>query len=567
MKTKTIHFIKSKTESTRLLIQPWHRSTRLFAIFLALATLNLTQGCYYFKVNTRNQPSTAMIAGLNQESKDFILHFNEKTFRLTDLDISNHILSGNIRSLDYSQYSYRVKTDKPNRYLKKASLNQSYLLNEVHLYVDEYDDLGDNRISVPVSSVSKVEIYDKDIATTTGSWVLSTLGVISGVYLVIAILILIFKESCPFIYTWDGDSYHFEGEIFSGAIQPGLERFDYMRLKNIQPDEGLYTLKITNEIKEIQHINLAQLKIVDHPEGTEVLMDKYGAIHTTKEPVPPLSAVTLTGMPVDEFTGKADGVAYPFNGVAMTEASIDGVILEFENPGNTTEGKLLIRAKNSLWLENVFSEFHSLLGGQYDTFSKREARRPAGEMRELMYNQGFPLSVYVERNGEWELSDFYEIAGPMAFRDDILAIKLPETRDKNVRIKLETGFMFWELDYVAMDFSQNLPLQATTLSAIDAIDENGKNVAGEILYDDSSWYVQPEIGNQAVVTFPVPEFTGESRTVFLESKGYYKILRDQKGPAAMKKLRSFKDPGRMAEFSKELFDRYMALTGDQDGGL
>jgi hypothetical protein len=567
MKTMAIRFIKSLAKSSRLYILPQRRSTRLIAVLLALATLNLTQGCYYFKVNTRNQPSSAMISGLNQEGKDFILHFNEKTFRLTDLDISNHILSGNIRDLDYSYYHYRVKTDKPNRYLKKASQNQTYLLNEVHLYVDEYTDQGNNRITVPVSSVNKVEIYDKDIATTTGSWILGTLGVISSVYLIIAILILIFKESCPFIYSWDGDSYHFEGEIFSGAIQPGLERFDYLRLRNIQPDEGLYTLKITNEIKEIQHINLAQLKVVDHPEGTEAYMDKYGTIHTTTGPVLPLSSVTLTGEPVDDFTGKADGVAYPFNGVAMTEATIDGVVLEFENPGNTNVGKLLIRAKNSLWLENVFSEFHSLLGGQYDTFSKREARRPAAEMRELMYNQGFPLSVYVERNGGWELSDFYEIAGPMAFRDDILAINIPESAGEKVRIKLETGFMFWELDYVAMDFSQNLPLQATTLSAIDAIDENGKSVAGEILSDDNTYYVQPEIGNQAVITFPVPEFTGESRTVFLESKGYYKILRDQKGLPAMKTLRSFRNPGRMAEFSKELFDRYMALTGNQEPGI
>jgi hypothetical protein len=538
------------------------RTTRILALIMVVATMNLTQGCYYFKVNTRHQPSTAMVTGLDQEGKNFILHFNEKTFRLTDVEVNNHLVTGELKEIDNSQYAYRVKTDRPNRYIKKSGNNQSYLINEVHLYVDEYTDLGNNRVTVPVSSVSKVEIYDKDTATTTGSWVLSTLGVIAAVYLIMAIIVLIFKQSCPFVYSFDGESYHFEGEIFSGAIQPGLERYDYLRLGNLKPAGDLYSLKITNEIKEIQHINLAQLKVVDHPAGTEVLMDKYGTVHTLKEPVAASEVLTLTGMPVGEMTGIADGIAYPFNSVATTDATLDGVILQFPLPENPSEGKLIIRAKNSLWLEHVFTEFHAMFGGMYNAFNRKEAKRPAAEMRDLMFSQGVPLAVYIEKNGEWVFTDFYEVAGPMAFRDDVLSLDLSELEGEQVRIKLETGFMFWELDYAALDFSPDIPLQATTISALDAIDENGTDVSAAIRSDDGSYYVQPEIGNEALVTFPVPEYTAESRTVFLESKGYYTILRDQKGSAEWKTLRSFRDPGRMPQFSKELFDRFMALSGE-----
>ena len=378
-------FIVNSLRNSKSLLPGFHtiqqyRATRVIAVLLAVAMMNLTHGCYYFKVNTRQQPSSELVTGLDQEGKNFILHFNEKTFRLTDVEINNHILSGEISDIDSRYYQYRVKPDRPNRYIKKSGNNQSFLINEVHLYVDEYSDLGSKRISVPVSSVSKVEIYDKDTATTTGSWILSGLGVIAAVYLIMAILVLIFKESCPFIYSFDGESYHFEGEIFSGAIQPGLERFDYMRLKNLQPADELYSLKITNEIKEIQNINLAQLKVVDHPEEVEVLMDKYGTIHTIADPVPASEAQTLTGEHVVEMISRADGVAYPFNGVATTEATFDGVILQFPLPDNPSEGKLIIRAKNSLWLEHVFSEFHMLFGGMYNTFSRREAKRPAEEI-------------------------------------------------------------------------------------------------------------------------------------------------------------------------------------------
>lgn len=539
-----------------------HRFVRIIAVVLAVATMNLTQGCYYFKVNTRQQPSAALITGLDQKGKNFILHFNEKTYSLKDVEVSNDNLSGQISDVDPDKYFYSVRTDKPNRYLKKSGNNQSYLINEVHIYVDEYTDLGNNRITVPVGSVSKVEIYDQDTATTTGTWILGGLGVLASIYLIMAIIVLIFKESCPFIYSFDGESYQFEGEIFSGAIQPGLERYDYLRLRHLKPAGDKYSLKITNEIKEIQHINLAQLKVVDHPSDTEVLLDKYGKLHSLKNPVPAITATTLTGIPVDGLTGIQDGNAYPFNGVATTDANLDGIVLQFPLPENPSEGKLVIRAKNSLWLEHVVAEFHAMFGGMYNSFSRREAKRPAAEMRELMFNQGFPLAVYVEKNGTWELQDFYEVAGPMAFRDDVLSLDLSGLVEDHIRIKLETGFMFWELDYAAMDFTPDISLSATTLTALSAMDENGVDVSAAIRADDKSYYIQPEIGNEAWVTFAVPEQTSASRTVFLESRGFYKILREQKGSAEWKTLRTFREPGRMPQFSKELFDRLMALSGE-----
>ena len=212
-----------------------------------------------------------------------------------------------------------------------------------------------------------------------------------------------------------------------------------------------------------------------------------------------------------------------------------------------------------MWLEHVFTGFHEMFGGMYNTFSRKEGKRPASEMRELMFNQGFPLAVYVEKDGEWILNDFFEVAGPMAYKDDILAIDLGGITGDSVRVKLETGFMFWELDYAAMDFTRNLALEAVTVSATEATDENGKSVLQNINSDDGRYYVQPEIGNQALVYYPVPEFSDVSRTVILHSKGYYKIIREQKGRADLKTLKTFRDPGRMAQYSKEMYEQFLTL--------
>ncbi len=560
MKIKRNNFMNPKNGLPSLTGLQQLKLTRWIAFLLIVATLNLMQSCYYFKVNTKNKPTPETISTLNDQGKNFILHLNDKNWKLMNVSLTNNTLSGEVREINDSYAKPNVKPDKPNRYYKNKNNNQRYLLNEVHLYVEELVDLGNNRISVPAGSISKVEIYDKDTATTTGSWILGALGVTAGAYLILAIIVLIFKESCPFIYTYDGENYQFAGEIFSGAIQPGLERNDYLVLPELKPNEGDYLLKVTNEVKEIQHINLMELDVIDHAEEVNVLMDKYGRIQTFLEPVLPSGAETHNGQDILSLVNQKDTYYYNFNESAGSDITYDEVILTFNKPLNAQTGKLLIRAKNSLWLEHVFSSFHDMFGRMYNTFDKKEAKKPAEELRKLMFEQGFPLKVYLERDGEWVLQDFYEIAGPMAMKNDVLALDITDTSNETVRIKLETGLMFWELDYAALDFSENASYDRVTVPATQAFDENKLDITESIMNDDEIYYSQPIIGNEAVITFPVPELAGESRTIVLHSKGYYKIIREQNGRAQWNKLKTFRDPGRMAQYSRELYEEFITLS-------
>jgi hypothetical protein len=534
--------------------------TRWIACLLILATMNLTHSCYYFKVNTKQNPAPETISNLDDQGKNFILHFNNKTLKLNNVALTENNLSGEVSEIGEIYSRTVVNTNRPNRYYKKASLNQSYLLKEVHLYVEELVQQGDNKVSIPTSSISKVEIYDKDTATTTGSWILGAVGIAASVYLILAIIVLIFKESCPFIYTHDGEKFNFTGEIFSGAIQPGLERHDYLLLPDLKPKQEEYLLKVTNEVKEIQHINLMELKVIDHAKDVNILMDKYGQVQTWLEPVLPNKAETHSGQDILSLINKKDTYAYLFNDMADSEFAFSEVILTFNKPESAQFGKLLVRAKNSLWIEHVFSSFHDMFGGMYHAFDRREAKKPAEELRSLMFEQGFPLRVYVERDGTWVLQDFYEIAGPMAMKNDVLVVDLKETAGETVKIKLETGLMFWELDYAGMDFTENVRYHEVTVPALQAIDENNLNIVESIIKDDQEYYSQPVIGNEAVISFPVPGFTDESRTVVLHSKGYYKIIRDQQGRAQWKKLKSFREPGRMAQYSKELYEEFISMS-------
>jgi hypothetical protein len=56
-------------------------------------------------------------------------------------------------------------------------------------------------------------------------------------------------------------------KLYGGAIFAPLERDDFMPLPNMVPTEEEYRLRITNELKERQYTNLAELWVVQHPAG------------------------------------------------------------------------------------------------------------------------------------------------------------------------------------------------------------------------------------------------------------------------------------------------------------
>jgi hypothetical protein len=409
------------------------------------------------------------------------------------------------------------------------------------------------KVLIPFTAIDQIEVYDVDVDKTI---VYSTLGV-AGALGVLVILILLTKSSCPFIYAYNGESYEFVGEIYSGAIHPPLERHDYLPLPVLQPIENEYRIKITNEIKEIQHTNLTELLVFDHPENAEILVDKYGNVHTIFDPQLPEISKALDGSNIDSLLSSKDSLVY-MSGIPDNEnQDMDAVILTFDRPVDRDTGKLVIKGKNSFWLDYIHGQFSELFGDRFETWKEEQKEKSPEKMIEWSLDQGIPLSVYLETDEGWEFVDYYNVVGPLASKDDVLEIDLTSAKNDKVNIKLEFGFLFWEIDYAAMDFTPNLTTSNYTVPVTSAMDQNSIDVSYELQYDDEKYYHQPHIGDQALLTFDVPEqIEGTKRSVVLHSKGYYEILKDAKGEPDLAYLNSFRKPGAFSKFSKERFMQF-----------
>ena len=523
-------------------------TARTMSWILVFAFLNLSGCRYYYKVSSPQGGFSQTIDTAVAEQKTILLITGEGVFDLSNAEISENALSGVIKPLwGYSRH-IETKPDRPNRYIKSK---ESHILKEVQIYVRDFEEPDGQTVSIPLEQISKIEMYDPHVGATVGSWLLGGLGLVAAAYAAVIIIALIFKESCPFIYVYNGEDYAFAGEIYSGAVQPQLERHDYLRLPVFDPQSDQFKLKISNEIKEIQHTNLLELWVYDHPGAESVLTDKYGVHHTISNPEIPLNALSLKGNNVLSLVKDQDSLKYFGEDPKENPDITDGILLEFNKPREAQHAKLLIQARNTFLLDYNMNRFHSLFGDAYEGWQARQQNTPAEQLKQWSLDQNIPLSVFLLRNNEWEFVDYYNIAGPMAFKEDVLCIPLDSSDEGPLRIKLEYGTYFWEVDYVGVDFSDNVSVTKHVVPLESAINQNGEEVSSLLVADDELYYVQPEIGDEAIVRFTLPALADESRSIILHSKGHYQVIRDPSGKPNRQYLQSFYEPGQFNRFTIE----------------
>jgi len=298
--------------------------------------------------------------------------------------------------------------------------------------------------------------------------------------------------------------------------------------------------------------------VLNHPEDIDVLLDQNGKPHTISKKESPKQILIDNYSTEIEPSLKKDDISFLFNAGKNGDNEPNNLTLAFDNSTNSKQAKLVLSAKNSLWLDLVYGRFNEQFGSYFNQFQKDQHKVPAEKNIQWRDDQGIPLSVYVKSNNEWILVEKINPVGPMAFRDLIIPINLEKINTKKIEIKLECGFMFWEVDYAAIDFSKDVPMEPQYINPFSAIDESGKNVTNLLDKEDKNYLIQPNIGDEVVIKYHVnPAKNGEKQTVFLKNRGYYEYIRDYKGIPNFAKLKTFKEKGALSKYSKEEYARFM----------
>ena len=507
-------------------MRKFNRFQQTLAWVLSFLVILQFSGCWTVKQIPRSQ------LGYSEKTYYFI-HGQNSSYQITNTTLSEGILSGKVTSL----------TEAPEK--GKA----------IHIYVapDSAVRVNGDVITVSSANIAKMEIDDIDVGRT----IFAVAGVASAAFMIVVIIAWLTKEmSCPFVYSETGTDLSMEGEIYSGATAVPIERDDYLRLKSIKPLDEMYSIRITNEVKEIQNTNLAELLVFDHPRDVEVLVDKYGVTHSVRDIRQPASASYAYGRSLTGELSGCDNKRY-FSEIRNDDLLLDTINLSFDRPQNSSRAKLVISAKNTMWLDYMFGRLSDMFGSRYDEWVRIRNKRSREYLQQWSLDQGIPLAVYLETASGFEFVDYFNVPGPARDKRDILDIDLSGVTGDRVNVKLVSGVMFWDFDYAGMDFSEDIKLTRTSVPVDNAADETGKEVASLLLRDDDRYLVQPDLNNEARLNFKVPpQAPGTERSVFLHSKGNYQPVRAAGGKPDMDLLVNMRRPGMFIRFTKDHFLKY-----------
>lgn len=228
-------------------------------------------------------------------------------------------------------------------------------------------------------------------------------------------------SSCPYLFTWNGSAFEFITDFMGGGelgywLAPGQHAApdpdEYVRIdgRRLQPRNGRYEIRVTNELEEALFADRFQLVAVDHPAGTEVYPNEGlkepplppFALVTTREAHPPVSAVDDHGHDMRARIATMDRT-YPDDFRLTTPRGFaEPHTLTLDLGADANRAVLLLTG----WTDYAFSS-DNVAGFQRGASLKPpslEARDGAGAWRTIVTDIGIPVgrpqTVVVDLRGK-----------------------------------------------------------------------------------------------------------------------------------------------------------------------
>jgi hypothetical protein len=418
--------------------------------------------------------------------------------------------------------------------------------------------------SIPLTEVELVYLRKVDALATTAATIGVSIGGIVLGYLGLVALISILKESCPFIYSYDGDSYVFDAEPYGGATCPGLKRMEWCGLQYLQESDGQYKLLVTNEVEETQYTDEIKLLVIDHPEGTSVIPDESGCIHTISEPVLPFLAYDKSKRNLLPYISENDWIFWKIKEDEIStfgnEYLKEELIFEFLKPAGATETKVLFNGCNTLWASQMVRKFLELHGSDVHEYYEKH-KNPSYQFMINAWNNReelFRLHLRVETLNGWKSKNTIVGGGPFVAENKVYSLDLSDVPGDTVRIKLTPPANFWMINYIALDFTENIYVYTTEIEASEAYDHNNKDVLKLLAHTDDNYLVMPNIGDWTKLTFFAPPRTpGMDRSVVLKASGYYDIHLNAQGPCQKEIVNRIAfEPGFSIQYALEEYSQW-----------
>jgi hypothetical protein len=358
--------------------------------------------------------------------------------------------------------------------------------------------------------------------------------------------------SCPYVYSFQGERYVREGDVFPGAIFKAAQRPDRLALEHLVASTGSYRLRLVNELQEIEYLDEVKLLLVDGPEGMPVVAAPGGRFRTLTGPMPPIKATDLGGRAVlEQVSGQGDG-AWAGNPFARDpehpSRSREGLLLEFARPLGAKAVTIVCRAQPTPWASRLMREVLALQGPNLSAWYARVEADPAARAEfQGAYRREAQLILSVWTGAVWREAG---TVNP----HEATELPLDGIRGDVLRIRIDSTAGLWSIDSVQVDYGGGAPVEVIEAGARVARTQRDGDVRALLEHTDGRRHrLEPNRDSVNLVFDAPPLKPGRRRSLFLKASGYYTILvptRREEDPTLFAKL--LKEPGRLGQFGLDL---------------
>jgi hypothetical protein len=365
-------------------------------------------------------------------------------------------------------------------------------------------------------------------------------------------------NSCPFVYSFDGESYVRDAEVFGGAILEAAQHTDRAQLGQLATVDGHYRLRVANELPETDYIDALRLLVVDVPPSARVVASPSGQLLVLGDPHPAIRVRDLRG---NDWTGtlaRTDDqvwLSHPAGRDPDRPADLrDGLVMEFKRPPDARTVTLAFNARSTPWASRLLSELLMLHGAGFSAWQTRmNADAPARQaFFAALRREGLP-SISIWDGTTWLPSGALVDLGPVVARDQALRVDITGILGETLRVRLDSAPGLWIVDSAVADFSAAATPAVQVLAATTA-QIGARDVRGLLLEIDAQ-RLTLEKGEVAELSFPaVPASAGTRRWYFVEATGYYQINLEARGVPRRELFdRLINEPGAFSRFSLQMF--------------
>ncbi|HEY8830933.1 MAG TPA: hypothetical protein VIM21_00360 [Gemmatimonadaceae bacterium] len=419
--------------------------------------------------------------------------------------------------------------------------------------------------AIPVSNLQRVWVKTTDKGRTT----LLVLGLSVGAFATLLAIAIASKESCPFVYSWDGTQFVFDGEPYGGAVSRGLERDDYSNLEHLRADaSGLYRLMVTNEVNETQYTNSMELVVIDHNPGARFEMDEWGRPYNVFSSIAPVSARDRSGRDLVQWLKTPDQLIWePMPETDSTAPVREEIVLTYPKPRAATRARLVARAGTGLWGSHMIREMLQLRGADVKAWYAMvdNGGAPRSLLRDWNVREElYVLKLDVDEAGTWHTRGLLPGGGPFLTETRVVPLDLSQVAGDSLRLRIRPPAGFWALNSFEISYEDgDAPLAVSKVAPASARTSDDRDILADLREADDRYYAMPTTDDRAFVSFVAPPVRpGSERTIFLHTRGYYRLHLPEQGAADAVALRRITDvPDAAARMAAESFaKRRMAST-------